>query len=224
MIVAPAFAILFSILGSGFKAKNQAGLFHFLYYNAAMIVGTLALYDQPWFYDLAQCFEHGTTPSTSVAWYYAMTLGFYSHLLSSHWFEPVKKDFWVMLLHHICAFLLLALSWSASYSRIGSVIIWLHDLSDPFLEGAKQLKYYGYQNCCDVVFVLFALTFAVSRLIYFPFWVIHACMMLDNEWVFVALLSALLCMHVYWFGIVLRMVHKFAVRGSVEKDDRSDDD
>lgn len=60
------------------------------------------------------------------------------------------------------------------FFRIGSIIIALHDASDVFLEAAKVFKYSEKEFGASFCFGLFAISWIVLRLIYFPFWVIRA--------------------------------------------------
>lgn len=61
-----------------------------------------------------------------------------------------------------------------SFFQIGAVILALHDASDVFLEAAKVFKYSGSELGASVFFGLFAVSWLVLRLIFFPFWVIRS--------------------------------------------------
>lgn len=73
---------------------------------------------------------------------YAVEMGFYAfsipHLLL---FETKRKDFFVMVMHHLVTLLLIAFSLSFNFMRIGVPVMALHDVCDIFLEGAKAFKY-----------------------------------------------------------------------------------
>lgn len=58
------------------------------------------------------------------------------------------------------------------FSRAGSIILALHDASDVFLEVGKMSKYSGAESIASFSFVLFALSWVVLRLIYYPFWIL----------------------------------------------------
>jgi ceramide synthetase len=55
---------------------------------------------------------------------------------------------------------------------VGSVVLAIHDASDVFLEIGKLTKYYGWEIVPSIVFVIFAISWVVLRLIYFPLHVI----------------------------------------------------
>lgn len=63
---------------------------------------------------------------------------------------------------------------SHRFFRIGSIILALHDASDVFMEAAKVFKYSEKELGASVCFGLFALSWLILRLIFFPFWVISA--------------------------------------------------
>jgi ceramide synthetase len=62
--------------------------------------------------------------------------------------------------------------WWYRLTRAGSVILALHDASDVFLEIGKMSKYCGAESLASISFVLFALSWVVLRLIYYPFWIL----------------------------------------------------
>lgn len=62
--------------------------------------------------------------------------------------------------------------WWYRLTRAGSVILALHDASDVFLEIGKMSKYCGAETLASISFVLFALSWVVLRLIYYPFWIL----------------------------------------------------
>jgi hypothetical protein len=60
------------------------------------------------------------------------------------------------------------------FFRIGTIILALHDASDVFLETAKLCKYTEKELGASLFFGLFAISWLLLRLIYFPFWIIKA--------------------------------------------------
>jgi len=61
---------------------------------------------------------------------------------------------------------------SCRFFRIGTIILALHDTSDVFLETAKLCKYTEKELGASLFFGLFAISWLLLRLIYFPFWII----------------------------------------------------
>lgn len=60
------------------------------------------------------------------------------------------------------------------FFRIGTIILALHDTSDVFMESAKLFKYSGMEMAASFFFGLFAVSWFLLRLIYFPFWIIKS--------------------------------------------------
>ena len=204
------------------------------YYVCAIVMGVLTLKDKPWFTDPSKCFSDEFPYqhiSQDVKIYYLVSLGFYGHLIIFQFFEEAKKDFWEMFVHHVSTIALISLSWSLNYVRIGTLVLLVHDIADPWLEFAKLMHYSKLDKICDIGFVGFAVTFGISRLYVYPLYVIRATIVdglvaAGNRkiivwWLFNALLILLLVLHIYWYYLVLRMVYKFVVVGMVEKDERS---
>ena len=62
----------------------------------------------------------------------------------------------------------------SSFFRIGTIICAVHDASDVFLEAAKVFKYSGKELSASILFGLFAISWVILRLVFFPFWIIKA--------------------------------------------------
>ena len=48
-------------------------------------------------------------------------------------------------------------------TRIGTLVMILHDMADPLLELAKMFRYANYRKTCDSIFAMFALVWVVTR-------------------------------------------------------------
>ena len=68
----------------------------------------------------------------------------------------------------------LAYSYYVNFSRVGIMIMLLHDISDIFLEAAKLFRYCRRQTLALVAFVLFFVSWVVCRLIYYPLVIIRS--------------------------------------------------
>lgn len=66
------------------------------------------------------------------------------------------------------------LDYFCSFFRVGAIILALHDASDVFMESAKIFKYSENEFGASLCFALFALSWLLLRLTYFPFWIIRA--------------------------------------------------
>lgn len=135
-----------------------------------------------------------------------------------------------MCVHHHVTILLLTIAYVANMTRTGTVILLLHDAADIFLELAKMANYAKWQKLCNIIFLMFAVVFIVTRLVIYPIMSIRSVFFESWEiigpfktWGFInLLLITLLIMHVYWSYLIIRMVLKAFHKGKVSKDERSD--
>jgi ceramide synthetase len=137
-----------------------------------------------------------------------------------------------------CFDLLVSFSlYRCSFSRVGSVVLALHDASDVFLEVGKMSKYSGAERIASFSFILFVLSWIILRLIYYPFWILwstsyEVVLELDKDkhpiegpiyyYMFNTLLYCLLVLHIYWWVLMYRMlVKQIQDRGKLSEDVRS---
>ncbi|XP_061739100.1 ceramide synthase 2-like [Nerophis ophidion] len=206
----------------------------FFFYLVAFTAGLGSLLDTPWLWDCTACW-HGF-PRQHVSdvhsWYYILELGFYLSLLLCVSVDVKRKDFKEQVIHHIATIFLIGFSYCGNYVRVGTLVMLVHDSSDFLLESAKMFHYADWTRTCDSLFVVFALVFLVTRLVVFPFRLIHTTMITFVDffhpflgyYIFNILLLVLQALHIFWAYLILRMVYKFAFKGKVERDERSDEE
>ncbi|XP_050302101.1 ceramide synthase 6 [Anthonomus grandis grandis] len=204
------------------------------YYTFSFCYGITVLWDKPWLWDINECwngFPHQSV-SNDIWWYYMYSMAFYWSLCVSQFFDVKRKDFWQMFIHHIATILLMSLSWIVNVFRVGTLVLVVHDLADIFLEGAKMTKYAGYQKVCDVIFAIFTVIWIVTRLGFFPFWIIRNTSidapklvpMFPAYYIFNSLLCVLLVLHIFWTYLILKIAYKSLNAGQMEGDIRSSSD
>ncbi|KAG6556358.1 hypothetical protein Mapa_002301 [Marchantia paleacea] len=211
------------------------------YYTATVVLALLVTYKEPWFGN-TDAFWHGWPNQTlkfQLKVLYTLQCGFYVFSVAALLFwETRRKDFTVMMSHHIITICLIGYSYITGSFRVGSVVLALHDVSDVFLESAKLCKYSGSELGASVLFGLFALSWGLLRLVYFPFWIIRSTSFevieyLDKTnpvftlqyYAFNTLLLTLLVIHIYWWWLICRMISKqLQLQGRIPDDVRSDDD
>ncbi|KAL8167401.1 hypothetical protein V2J09_008900 [Rumex salicifolius] len=169
--------------------------------------------------------------------YYMCQCGFYLYSIAALlvW-ETRRKDFAVMMSHHVITVILIGYSYIARFTRIGSIVLALHDASDVFMEAAKVFKYSEHELAASICFGFFAISWLILRLVFFPFWVIKTSSY-DfqyhlNLWepypkslyyVFNTMLLMLLVFHIYWWLLICAMIIKqLKNKGKVGEDIRSD--
>ncbi len=106
--------------------------------------------------------------STDVWWYYLYGSSYYTSLLITLTYDAKRKDFWEMTLHHIATLALLSFSWICNFTRVGTLVLLLHDVVEPFLEASKICKYSKHDQIGDVVSIGFILIWILSRIIVYP--------------------------------------------------------
>ncbi|CAG0897806.1 unnamed protein product [Darwinula stevensoni] len=159
-----------------------------------------------------------------VWWYYMLELGFYFSLSVTLMFDVKRKDFLAQMTHHVVTISLLMGSWINGATRVGSLILLVHDCADVFLECGKLMKYFHIsEKIIHTVFVMFLVTWVLTRIIYFPLYIIipitqglldwdrerHGSCFASN--VIVILLWSLFGLHLYWTVLILQIVYKSAI-------------
>lgn len=128
-----------------------------------------------------------------------------------------------------------------SFTRVGTLVFLAHDVNDIFLESAKLARYARRPVAPTALFVAFAVSWVISRLIYFPLVVIRSAAIqpatliavqyeIDPHphwYFFVGFLGFLLCLHAYWSVLIGRVVARTLKAGQpddVREDTDSDSD
>ncbi|KAJ0001901.1 hypothetical protein NQD34_001697 [Periophthalmus magnuspinnatus] len=217
----------------GVLRKFTEACWRFFFYLLAFGGGILAVYDKEWFYDTKEVWTGFPKQSMldSQYWYYILEMSFYCSLLLSVAFDIKRKDFREQIIHHCATLVLLSFSWCVNYIRVGTLVMLVHDASDVLLESAKLFNYAKWETTCKSLFVLFAIVFMLTRLVIFPFWLIHCTWVYPPHYYppffgyyfFNVMLLILQALHLFWAYLILRMVHKF-VFGKLTKDERSDNE
>ena len=140
-------------------------------------------------------------------------LGFYWSLSITQWIDVKRKDFLQNFVHHNVTILLMMFSWSCHFTRIGSLVLIIHDCADPLLELAKLCKYAKMDKVAEVVFGLFTLTWVVMRCYVFPVRVLWSTMnaveghvdMFPGYYIFNCLLIILQILNIMWTVLILKV-------------------
>lgn len=211
-------------------------------YGSFTIMGALVVPRQEWAWPSYQWWDgwkEGTHAimRADLQCYYLLYCARYFQGGFSVLLEHKRKDFIEMLIHHVITCLLISVSYSFGWNRVGAIIMFIFDPADVPLHMAKQCKYAAdatgkatWQQLADWFFVAFGVVFALTRLVLYPYvcWSAHfeTGQYLPKggpEWFAVVLLYMLLALQIYWFSLVLRVAYKLLIQGAVE-DVRSDDE
>lgn len=167
---------------------------------------------------------------------YAVYAGLYWHeLFAALLLDAPTSDHRALIAHHAVTLVLLEVSWHLSLVRVGISVMILHDVSDVLLCAAKCAKYLRYDLAADVLFGVFALSFFVLRLGFFPAHIVRSivfeacdhlacavyrgrCHAYPQFYAWVAPIFFLLALQVYWGWKILAAMHRKLVLGVLEDD------
>ncbi|XP_075385588.1 ceramide synthase 6 [Tenrec ecaudatus] len=194
--------------------------------------GVRFLKKTPWLWNTRHCwYNYPYQPLTAeFHYYYLMQLSFYWSMMISQFTDIKRKDFGITFLHHIIAVFLISISYVNNMTRIGSLILCLHESADALLEASKMANYAKLQKMCDVGFLIFAIVFTTTRLVIFPLWLLNSTLFESWEivgpfpswWVFNLLLFIVQGINCFWSYFVIKVACKAVSKGKVSRDDRSD--
>lgn len=197
-----------------------------IFYTFTFTYGLITLWDKSYFWSL-ETIWHGfpyQSVGNDIWWYYIIEMSFYVSLSISQFFDIKRKDFWQMFVHHILTLLLLSFSWVCNLHRLGSLVLIIHDCADIFLEAAKLTKYANYQKLCDIIFAIFTVIWIITRLGIFPRCIYNAVVeaprilpIFPAYYFFNSLLILLLCLHIAWTYLILRIAYKALQAGQVRE-------
>ncbi|CAH8854320.1 unnamed protein product [Trichobilharzia szidati] len=204
----------------------------FCYYTTMFVYGLFSLYKKSYLWDVRdamQNYPYYVMP-TEIHWYYMIQLGYYTASLIWVFYEVKRSDFKVLLGHHIATVSLLAFSYITNHHRIGALILLLHDIADCWMEAAKLCKYVKKHAASEVLFTIFVFVWIVTRLTYFPLWVIWTTYKFGivehgpypASCIMVGFLLVLQALHIYWFCLIVKVAFQLKTQGCMAKDCRSE--
>jgi hypothetical protein len=143
-------------------------------------------------------------------------------LFQIKWSPTIRGDFREMMAHHIVTNVLIFGSSFYRFTRIGSMIFLVHDLSDVPIDMSKLANFVKWKTTTIICFVFMVLMWIVTRLVIFPFVIFRSVLFESYEfmvikgpldpalyeaycYIFYLLLGSLVLLHVTWFLILLRI-------------------
>ncbi|KAI8467093.1 MAG: LAG1-domain-containing protein [Monoraphidium minutum] len=215
--------------------KLCESLWKLLVYTVLMVMGITTVWGQPWLRDTRDLWQgwpshEFTAPMRAL---YDAELAFYvSSVFMILFWEVRRNDFPVMFTHHVITVALIGASLRLRFWRAGVLVMALHDPSDVALEAAKAFNYLRADVAATAAFAAFGASWAALRLAVLP-WVVIRSALLELPaalggrppmwWGFCGGLLLLLCLHAYWFTLIVRVAWMRAVTGG-GRDLREDDD
>ena len=215
--------------------KFNESTFRCLAYIVLTCYGFYTLTSKPWFLDTNHCWYDWPIQAidNDVAIYYKMDMALNLTLLLCCAYDTKKKDFIELVVHHVTTIILLCLSWSFNFVRMGSFLIVVLESPDGWIEAAKMAIYTKHTKLANVLFRVFTVVWYISRLIFFPFWILKPVlhdfpdvMGLDGEpllyTVFKVLLILLFILQIMWSATIARMLYVTIQSGHVDDDSETE--
>lgn len=216
------------------------------YYCLSFGFGFYLYYSSPYWGNLDHIFigwpHHRLSPM--VKKYYLVSIAFWMQQVVVLNVEEKRKDHFQMFSHHVITVALVIGSYYYYFTRIGNCILMLMDLVDIFLSTAKILKYSGFSRLCDVMFILFLVSWVILRHGVYNYlcWLTYArsaSLMTDSLcglasaskrcWTpqimntFLYLLGGLQIITLVWMYMIAKVAYK-VIMGNRAEDLRSDDE
>jgi len=147
--------------------------------------------------------------------FYLTAIGYHFSELAMALLESPKPDFWEMMLHHALACSLTSYSYVLSYVRLGSLVLLLHGATDVFVYASKALVDTKWRWVLALSYKGLVVTYGYFRIFVFPIYIMRSAFiesLQEIEWQRLIgwnylnfALCCLLTLHVYWFGLVLKI-------------------
>lgn len=158
-----------------------------------------------------------------LKYYILVTSGYHIAQLLIHLFKPhdkdAKNDFAEMLTHHLVTVYLYMGYYMLNVWEIGSVIAFIHDLSDIPVNIVKIMAETPYGNWTAMIFCVHMTIWFYTRCYVFP-QIIYLEIYPSSLWegkrllmIFVYLLSCLQVLHYFWFGMFIMALRRFVKVG-----------
>jgi hypothetical protein len=192
-------------------------------------------------------FEQRGKFRTDLQVFYMAQLAVWMYTCFVHRFvDERRKDYFVMYLHHIVTIALVGLSWAVGYMRVGILVLFVHDVSDIFVDLLKMVNYLKLENrqglfASEIAYIVCVLSWMYFRLYQFPFRVVRGSLTVpytlllrtpresysflgleffpsDLPWHFHlnVMLFALLLLHIYWFHLFLMIGYRILTESARE--------
>lgn len=145
------------------------------------------------------------------------------------WSRTVRGDFREMLVHHIVTNMLVMGSSFFRFTRVGSMVFMVHDISDVPVDLSKLANFLKWKATTVVCFIALVVMWLLTRLIVLPF-VIYRSVLFETwlvcangavrpiyfamyQPVFVVLIGLLIFLHFVWFTMFIRMGYVLVRKG-----------
>ncbi|MPC94322.1 Ceramide synthase 2 [Portunus trituberculatus] len=201
--------------------------FNLVCHTTLTVLGMVVMFSKPWTWDISVTwadYPHHHVDD-DMWWYYMCALSYFwaSTFLQVHSSGRSTFDKVQMMLHHLFTVLLMVFSWACNFIRSGSLVLLVHEVSDVPLLSAKMLTYAGIKGPTDAIFVVFILSWAVTRCYLYPFWIMKEVLIQTGEGfqtpafrLQYGLVCGLLAIDLVWTFLIGRVVVRKVTAGSLQ--------
>lgn len=195
------------------EEKTGIAFYKLQFYILSVINLIINIRKEPWFYNIETYFSNESKIPNNFKMCYIIEMCFYLVELSTIIYEPKKKDYKQMILHHLSTLTIMYLSFTPKIYRYGIAVILIHNISDPFLEFSKMENYLGNKSYANVGIFLFMLVFIISRLIIYPKYLVYNAIktLYKNDFCISSILISFILimlqiMHIIWSKYIIQLI------------------
>ncbi|KAL6867134.1 longevity assurance proteins LAG1/LAC1 [Trichoderma novae-zelandiae] len=140
-----------------------------IHYSFFWPLGVYIWYTSPYYLNMAELWTDWPSREMTgtMKAYFLTQWAFWAQQLLVSQIEKQRKDYWMMMVHHLVTIALVAASYSYHFTRVGNVTIIIMDVVDIVFPLAKCARYLGYNRVCDCLFGLFVVVWLATRHVFF---------------------------------------------------------
>ncbi|KAK8745850.1 hypothetical protein OTU49_000049 [Cherax quadricarinatus] len=196
------------------------------------IGGWLIMYFKPWVWNITLCWQNYPyhNVDADVWWYYMTVLTFFWASTISDIGQPrrISEGKLKIIVHHVLTVILMTFSWVCNFTRIGTLVLLVHECADIPLLLAKMCIYAKKQTASNIFFVVFLVLWLATRCVMYPFWVMRSVffeattyMFMPSAYIFFFLLTAVLVLNLMWTLLIFRTLIRLLQKKGPLKEEKS---
>jgi len=152
--------------------------------------------------------------------------------LQFSWSKTARGDFSEMMVHHVITNCLVIGSSHCRFTKIGSMVFMMHDISDVPVDMSKLANFMKWNIATVVSFVLMVIIWVITRMNILPF-VIVKSVWYESHYVysqgtvdircykmyfghFMGLLSGITLLHYFWFTMFIKIGYELIFKGKIQ--------
>mmetsp|Transcript_3093 Transcript_3093/g.4737 ORF Transcript_3093/g.4737 Transcript_3093/m.4737 type:complete len:627 (-) Transcript_3093:275-2155(-) len=197
--------------------KIHTRIFILLSHCFTVLYGYKIVVSSVWYKDVYQCYDEDAEVTADLQLYYFVSGAFHfeAWIYQAYKLLQGEKPDFKMLVHHAVTNVLIFFSYGTSSvtpKRIGSLVLWLHDVSDLPLATLRLFLAANYDIGVKATYPLVLLMWAYWRLWFFASAVLYSILTVTDvsqllesvRYPFFFLLGTLWVLHCIWFGLLVR--------------------